>query len=45
MASRELGKLITDATVDDLIKAIREVKKDTMTLHLQNEYFKKMKTN
>lgn len=45
MATQELGKLITDATVDDLIKAIREVKKDTMTLHLQNEYFKKMKTN
>jgi creatinine amidohydrolase len=42
-ASEELGKLITDNTVLDLIKAIKEVKADTETLRLQQEYFGKFK--
>ena len=42
-ASEELGKLITDNTVLDLIKAIKEVKADDTTLEIQREYFEKFK--
>jgi hypothetical protein len=38
-----LGRLITDNTVLDLIKAIKEVKADNTTLEIQREYFEKFK--
>ena len=39
----ELGRLMTESTVNSLVEAIQAVKKDTQTLQLQNEYFKKVK--
>jgi len=35
--------LMTESTVNSLVEAIQAVKKDTQTLQLQNEYFKKVK--
>ena len=43
VASRDLGKVITDNTVASLSKAIKAVKEDTITLKIQNDYFKKIK--
>jgi len=43
VASRDLGKVITDNTVSSLSKAIKAVKEDTITLKIQNDYFKKIK--
>lgn len=40
-ASAELGELYTEGIINDLIKALGEVKQDTMTLHLQELYFEK----
>jgi creatinine amidohydrolase len=41
-ATAELGKIITENTIESLINALRVVKKDTTTLALQNEYFQKV---
>jgi creatinine amidohydrolase len=38
-ATRELGELITEHTIESLIKALKAVKADTKTLQLQNEFF------
>ena len=38
-ATRELGKLITENTINSLINSLKVVKADTKTLQLQNEYF------
>ena len=43
VASRDLGKIITDNMVSSLSKAIKAVKEDTITLKIQNDYFKKIK--
>jgi len=40
--SKELGKLMTDNTVDALVKALKVVKADKKTLELQKEYFDKV---
>ena len=42
-ASLELGKLITDNTLSELITAIKSVKNDRQTLEIQREYFKNVK--
>ena len=42
-ASIELGKLITDNTLNELITAIKSVKNDRQTLEIQREYFKNVK--
>ena len=42
-ASVELGKLITDNTLNELITAIKTVKNDRQTLEIQREYFKNVK--
>jgi creatinine amidohydrolase len=42
-ASVELGKLITDNTLNELITAIKSVKNDRQTLEIQREYFKNVK--
>ncbi len=42
-ASVELGKLITDNTLNELITAIKSVKNDSQTLEIQREYFKNVK--
>jgi creatinine amidohydrolase len=39
-ATAELGKAIVDAEVADLVRMIREIKKDTRTLQLQEEFYK-----
>ncbi|MBI2429211.1 MAG: creatininase family protein [Ignavibacteriales bacterium] len=38
-ATKELGKLMTEYRVESIVKALRAVKADTMTLKLQNEFF------
>lgn len=38
-ASRELGELITEHTIESLVTALKAVKADTKTLQLQNEFF------
>ena len=43
VASIDLGKIITDNMVSSLSKAIKAVKEDTITLKIQNDYFKKIK--
>ncbi len=42
-ASLELGKLITDNTLNELITAIKSVKNDSQTLEIQREYFNNVK--
>lgn len=42
-ASVQLGKLITDNTLSELITAIKSVKNDRQTLEIQREYFKNVK--
>lgn len=42
VGSRELGKLITEDRVENIVKALRAVKADTTTLHLQREYFEEV---
>ena len=42
-ASVELGKLITDNTLSELITAIKSVKNDRQTLEIQREYFNNVK--
>ena len=41
--SVELGKLITDNTLNELITAIKSVNNDSQTLEIQREYFKNVK--
>lgn len=41
-ASKQLGEFITENTISSLVEALRTVKKDTVTLALQNEYFEKV---
>jgi creatinine amidohydrolase len=38
-ATRELGQLITEHTIESLVRALKVVKADTKTLQLQNEFF------
>jgi creatinine amidohydrolase len=38
-ATRELGQLLTEHTVETLVNALKSVKADTKTLELQNEFF------
>ena len=38
-ATSELGRVITEARVAALVRALRTVKADTRSLELQNEYF------
>ena len=43
LATEELGKAVTEHTVSSLVKAIRAVKVDELTLELQSQYFSKVK--
>ena len=38
-ATRELGEAITEATIDQLVQALKNIKADTKTLQLQNEFY------
>ncbi len=38
-ATRELGKLLTEHTIETLVNALKAVKADTKTLELQNDFF------
>ncbi|GAC1419038.1 MAG: creatininase family protein [Flavisolibacter sp.] len=38
-ATKELGAVVTEATIDALVKALKAVKADKKTLQLQKEYF------
>jgi len=38
-ATKEFGKFITDHEIASFVKALREVKSDTKTLQLQNEFY------
>jgi creatinine amidohydrolase len=38
-ATTEFGKFITDHEIDSFVKALKEVKADTKTLQLQNEFY------
>jgi len=38
-ATRELGQVITEHTIESLVKALKAAKTDTKTLQLQNEFF------
>jgi creatinine amidohydrolase len=40
VATSELGKAVVDAEVTDLVRIIRQVKSDTVTLQLQEEFYK-----
>lgn len=42
-ASAELGKLITEHILDQLVNALKGVKADTKSLELQNEFFDRVK--
>ena len=42
-ATKELGKLITDYTVESLARALKAVKADTKTLQLQKEFYDRVK--
>jgi creatinine amidohydrolase len=42
-ATKELGKLITDYTVESLARALKAIKADTKTLELQSEFFNRNK--
>ena len=44
-ATKELGKLVTDHFVDQLVKALKAIKADTKTLELQNEFYDRVKEN
>jgi len=39
-ATAELGKAVVDAEVNDLVRVIRQVKQDTVTIELQEEFYK-----
>ena len=38
-ATKELGEAITEATIDQLVQALKAIKADTKTLQLQNEFY------
>ena len=38
-ATRELGEAITEATINQLVQALKAIKADTKTLQLQNEFY------
>lgn len=42
-ATKELGRLLTEHTINTLVKAIKDVKADTTTLQLQNEFYDRVK--
>jgi len=42
-ATKELGKVITDFTIDALVKTLKAIKADTKTLQLQNEFYDRVK--
>ena len=42
-ATAELGKVITEAKIEALIKALKSVKADNKTLELQQQYFDQIK--
>ncbi|HLX91872.1 MAG TPA: creatininase family protein, partial [Puia sp.] len=42
-ATRELGQLVNEHLIDQLVEAIKAVKADTKTLALQNEFFNRVK--
>ena len=42
-ATKELGKAVTEFTIDALVKALKAIKQDTKTLQLQNEFFDRNK--
>ncbi len=42
VATKELGKVITDDNVRSIVEALRAVKADTTTLKLQNQYFEEV---
>ena len=44
-ATKELGKVITDYTVESLVRALKAVKSDTKTLQLQNEFYDRVQKN
>jgi creatinine amidohydrolase len=44
-ATKELGKLITEHTIDRLVSALKAIKSDTKTLELQKEFFDRVKEN
>jgi creatinine amidohydrolase len=44
LATKEFGKFITDHEIASFVKALREVKADTTTLHLQNEFYDRVDT-
>ena len=44
-AIRELGEVVTEFTIDALVKALKAVKTDTKTLQLQNEFYNRVKEN
>src|SRR6201995_2527085 len=43
-ATKEFGKFITDHEIASFVKALREVKNDTKTLELQNEFYNRVDT-
>ncbi|HET9532489.1 MAG TPA: creatininase family protein [Blastocatellia bacterium] len=42
-ATRELGQLLTEHTIESLVRALKSIKADTRTLELQNEFFDRVK--
>ncbi len=42
-ATRKLGELITEHYINNLVTALKDIKADTKTLELQNEFFNRVK--
>ncbi len=42
-ATRELGQIVTENTIDLLAKSLKAIKADTKTLQLQNEFYNRVK--
>lgn len=42
-ATKELGEVVTEHTISQLVQAIKDVKADTKTLELQKEFFERVK--
>jgi creatinine amidohydrolase len=42
-ATRKLGELITEHYINNLVTALKDIKADTKTLQLQNEFFNRVK--
>jgi creatinine amidohydrolase len=42
-ATRELGQLVTEHTIETLITALKAIKADTKTIELQNEFFERVR--